>query len=72
MTNSIQFCKTFKECVKEYKKQLNETRSDEDAAYFFNKTYLEFLKKHKEELNILGSINCEKPFFSWLKNYLLK
>jgi len=67
-----QFSQKLYECVKEYKKQLNNTRDDGDAAHFFNASLKKFLKDHEAEMNILSNLNFEKPFMSWLKNYLMK
>ena len=68
----FQFLQRLKECVKEYRKQINDTRSEEDAAHFFNVRMKSFLKSHKDELNELSQISFEKSFMSWIKNYLLK
>lgn len=69
--SSTQFVKKLKECIAEYRKQLEETRDDNDAAHFFNPSLKTFLKQHEEEITILSSMNFERPFISWMKNYLL-
>jgi hypothetical protein len=69
---SIQFLQKLRECVKEYKKQLSDTRDDTDAAHFFDADLKIFLKKNKSELDILASMNFEKSFMTWVKSYLLK
>jgi hypothetical protein len=68
----IQFCNKLKDCTKEYRKQLNDTRDDGDAAHFFDVTLKRFLKNHEDELDILGSMNFDRAFMSWVSNYLLR
>jgi glycyl-tRNA synthetase beta subunit len=69
---TIQFCNKLKECTKEYKKQLNDTRDDKDAAHFFNARLKKFLLDHRDELDILGTMNFDRAFMSWISNYLLR
>ena len=69
---AIQFLQKLKDSVKEYRKQINDTRSEEDAAHFFNPSLKTFLKNHKEELNELSNMSFDKSFMSWIKNYLMK
>jgi hypothetical protein len=71
-TQAILFLHRLNESVKEYRKQLNDTRSDEDAAHFFAVDLKRFLKNHQEELAVLGNMNFDRSFMSWLKNYLFK
>lgn len=70
--SSIQFVRKLQECVGEYKKQLNETGDESDAAHFFNPNLKSFLKKHEQEVTILSSMNFERAFITWIKVYLLK
>ena len=70
--SSIQFVTKFQEAVKEYKSQLSATRDESDAAHFFNPVLKKFLKDHPEEMLILSGMNCERPFMSFVKHYLLK
>jgi hypothetical protein len=67
---SLKFVQKLQECVKEYKKQMNATRDDIDAAHFYNPTFKKFLKDHSDELNILAQMNFDKSFMSWVKTYL--
>ena len=69
--SSVVFVKKITECVKEYKKQMSNCRDDSDASYFFDKKLKKFLVDHKDEVIILSSLNFERPFISWIKNYLL-
>ena len=69
---SDKFVKKLIECVKEYKKQLMETRDDGDAAHFFNSSLKKFLIDNKKEIILLSSLNFERPFTTWLKMYLYK
>jgi alpha/beta superfamily hydrolase len=71
-TTAIQFIRKLNESVKEYRKQLSDTRSDEDAAHFFNANLKSFLKNHTDELSVLGNMNFDRSFMSWIKNYLFK
>ena len=71
-TTPIQFLQKLRECVKEYRKQINDTRSEEDAAHFFNPSLKSFVKNHKDEMNELSNMSFDKSFMSWIKNYLLK
>ena len=67
---STQFVQKLIACVKEYRKQLNETRDDSDAAHFFDPGLKKFLKDHMEEVTMLSTLNFERPFISWMKSYL--
>jgi len=67
---TIQFLQKLKDSVKEYRKQINDTRSEEDAAHFFNPSLKTFLRDSSEELGILSNMNFDKSFLSWVKNYL--
>ena len=67
----IQFLQKLNECVKEFRKQQNDCGSEQDAAHFFNSNLKSFLKNHRTELVALGNMNFERPFMSFLKNYLL-
>jgi len=69
---TIQFLQKLRDSVKEYKKQLSDTRDDIDSAHFFNADLKAFLKKNKAELDILATMNFDKSFMSWVKTYLLK
>ncbi len=71
-TEVLKFVQSLHQCIKEYKKQMIDTRDDSDAAYFFKPELKKFLQNHKEELNILSQLNFEKPFMSWVKGYLFK
>jgi hypothetical protein len=68
---NIFVCKLI-DCVKEYKKQLNDTRDEKDAAYFFDAKLKTFIKQNIEEITLLSTLNFERPFISWVKLYLLK
>ncbi len=67
---STQFVKKLVACIKEYRKQQNETRDDLDAAHFFDAGLKKFLKDHMEEVTMLSTLNFERPFISWMKSYL--
>jgi hypothetical protein len=69
--NSLKFIQKLQECIKEYKKQLNSTRDDSDAAAFYNAGLKKFLKDHRAEMNILAQMNFDKSFMNWMKSYLL-
>ena len=69
---TIQFLRLLNDCVHEYKKQIDDTRDEKDAAHFFNPSLKSFIKNHKDEMNELSNINFDKSFMSWVKNYLLK
>jgi len=69
---SYLFLGLLQKCIREYKKQMLDTRDDNDAAHFFNSGLKTFLESHKKELDILSTLNFEKQFMSWVKNYLLK
>jgi hypothetical protein len=69
---SIHFVKMLKDCVSEYKKQLSDTRDDSDAAHFFNPALKKFLKDNQRAITLLATMNFERPFISWMKNYLFK
>jgi len=70
--SSIDFVKKLKDSIKEYKKQLNETRDDIDAAHFFNSSLKKFIKDHEDEITVLSTLNFERSFCIWIKTYLLK
>ena len=69
---STKFVTKLTECVKEYRKQLNATRDDADAAHFFDKNLKKFLVDHKDDIIVLSGLNFDRSFTSWLKNYLYK
>ena len=70
--SSKQFVSKLVDCVKEYKKQINETRDDSDAAHFFDPKLKKFLKDHEDEVTHLSTLNFERAFITWMKIYLLK
>ena len=70
--DGLHFLQKVQECVKEYRKQLNDTRDEADAAHFYNSSLRTFIHKHQKEFGILATMNFEKPFLSWMKTYLLK
>lgn len=65
-----EFMKMLQKCINEYKKQLKETRDDSDACHYFSKPLLNFMLAHKSEFDILATMNFDKSFMSWLKNYV--
>ena len=65
-----QFLKKLRDCIKEYKNKISETRDDIDAAFYFDGNLRKFLEDNQDELDLLGGMNFEKSFMSWLKNYL--
>jgi hypothetical protein len=67
-----QFLTKLSECVKEYKKQIGDTRDEQDAAYFFNPALKKFLADHPDEMKVLSTMNFDRSFMSFLKTYLLK
>ena len=67
---SLKFVQKLQECVKEYKRGMNETRDDYDTAHFYSPANKKFLKDHSDELNILAQMNFDKSFMSWVKTYL--
>lgn len=67
-----QFLKKLNDCVKEYKQKYNETRDDIDAAFYYNKDLKRFLEQNKDELDLLGGMNFDRGFISWVRNYLFK
>lgn len=69
--SSKKFVTTLIACVKEYRKQLNDTRDDSDAAHYFDPKLKKFLKDNIEQVTQLSTLNFERPFISWMKNYLL-
>jgi hypothetical protein len=71
MSEELKFIQKLQECVKEYKRSLNQTRDDSDAAHFYNAGLKKFLKDHPQELTILSTLNFEKSFMTWIKIYLL-
>jgi len=70
--SSKQFVNKLIECVKEYRKQINDTRDDSDAAHFFDSSLKKFLKDHEAEVTQLSTLNFERPFMVWMKTYLLR
>jgi len=70
--DELKFVKKLVDCVKEYRKQLNETADDIDAAHFYDPKLKAWLVEHKQELDCLSTINFDKSFMTFLKHYLLK
>ena len=68
----LQFATKFIECLKEYRKQLGDTRSEKDSAHFFNTALKKFIKDHEKELKILSTINCERSFLKFCNDYIFK
>lgn len=68
------FLNTLKKCLQEYRKQQAETRgTDEDIAHFFDSSLKTWVKKNKYQIvTLLGGMNFERPFVTFVKNYLLK
>ena len=66
------FLQKLNECVKEYRKQLNQTRDEEASAQYFDSNLKRFLIEYKNEIQILSNMNFEKPFMTFLKLYLYK
>ena len=64
------FVKELKECVQEYRKQLNETATDEDAARFYNKKLAGWIFDHMKEIDMLSTIGLNKSFVIFVKHYL--
>jgi len=69
---SSEFVNKLKECVQEYRKQLNDTRDEKDAAHFFDPSLKKFIKDNVDEFNVMSTLNFERPFMSWIKMYLMK
>jgi len=67
--NNLQFIQNLILCLKEYKKQLGDTRSESDSAYFFNPGLKKFIKKHEKEFKLLSTINCERSFLKFCETY---
>ncbi len=65
------FLTTLKQCVQEYKKQMGDTRSEPDAAYFFDKTLKNFIIKNKDEFSILSTMNFDRSFVTFVNTYLI-
>lgn len=70
--NSKQFAMKFVECIKEWRKQMGDTRSEKDAAYFFDKSLKKFIRDNVHAFNILSTINCERNFLKWVNDYILE
>ena len=68
--NSKQFVQKFIESLKEWKKQIGDTRSEHDAAYFFDAKLKKFLIDYKTEISLLSTINCERNFLGWVKSWI--
>jgi len=64
------FVTNFIASVKEYRRQLAETRDDSDAAHYFNPKLKKFLKDHMVEINQLSVLNFDRSFIAWMKMYL--
>ena len=70
--SSKEFVNKLKECVQEYRKQLNDTRDESDAAHFFDASLKKFIKDNVDDINTMSTMNFERPFMSWVKSYLMK
>lgn len=71
MNETLKFVKQFSDCVKEYRKLLRETDgTDEEIAHFFSAKNKSFLNKHKEEIRVLSTLNCERPFMTFVIHYI--
>ena len=69
---TVDFVTKLQDCVKEYKKQMADTRDEQDAAFFFSPALKKFVKDHKHEFDILSTMKFEGSFITWLHNYLMK
>ncbi len=70
METDLKFCKKLVQCVKEYRKQQQQTADDIDCAYFYDKKLKQWLWDHKAELDVLATVNFEKSFMTFVKHYL--
>lgn len=70
--DEVTFVKKLRECVNEYKKQLRETDTDEDAARFFNKNLTKWIFNYINEIDILATIGLNKSFVTFVKHYLIE
>ena len=70
--NPNQFISTFIECLREYRKQLGDTRSEHDSAYFFNPKLKKFINDHQKEFKLLSTINCERSFIKFCETWFFK
>ncbi len=70
MLQPIQFVSKFIECLKEWRRQLNDTRDEKDAAHFFNPSLKKYIKDHEKELKLLSTINCERGFLKFCNDYM--
>lgn len=68
--NSMQFVQKFIECLKEWRKQMSDTRDEKDAAYFFDAGLKKFILNHKDEFILLSTINCERGLMSFVKTWI--
>lgn len=72
VVSSKEFVKKLVLCVKEYKKQLSDTRDEGDSAYFFDSNLKKFIKDNIDDITELSTLNFERSFITWIKHYLLK
>lgn len=71
MNETTKFVKQFADCCKEYKKLLRETDgTDEEIAHFFSSKNKAFLNKYEDEIRILSTLNCERPFLTFVIHYI--
>ena len=68
----MQFVTKLTESVKEYKKQILQTRDESAAAQYFDPKLKSFLVEYKPEIIVLSNINFDKAFMTFLKLYLYK
>lgn len=66
------FLVTLKKCLYEYRRLQAETRgTDEDVVHFFDPALKTWAIKNKYPIvGILGSMNFERPFVLFIRNYL--
>lgn len=68
------FIQTLDKCVKEYRKQCNETYDEVDAAHFYDKKLKKFIKDNMTYIDQLSQIVTFKPshFMAFIKHYLFE
>ena len=71
MNETMKFIKQFQDCCKEYRKLLRETDgTDEEIAHFFSAKSKSFLRKNENEIRALATLNCERPFMTFVIHYI--
>jgi len=71
--NVDDFISQFKKCTQEYRRLQGDTRgTDEDIAHFFNPALKSWVRMYEKQLTALSAMNCERPFMSFIKNFLLR